>query len=283
MIKPLNPQIAIIVLVTMTAILALPRVAGQAMPASARPSGTNADTGATTPSDKQEAKSASTGSSAWTAGATSFASPDKGAWSGGQSFSLTPKGAWTSGSGAFTQGAVQPRGFWRTRPSFSDPEGATSNTGTQAESTSDETVSPQLQPSAISASRLSKQPTRGASISGMGTHQSGLSSHQIALKHRQFGMPSQGRAGDKPAISISGQSRSSAVTRFGGAPSIRGSQSGSVDRGLHGATGLGNRPGVLGTGQRQYGLARSSVGRMGAGLDRNPGDLWHHSGQSKPQ
>jgi hypothetical protein len=254
MIRLLNPQIAII-LVAMTAILAVPQVRGQAMSSTARAVGTPAATGATNPSDKQESKSAPSGSSAWTAGATSFASSAKGAWGGSQGFSSTPKAAWTASSNAFREGAVQ-RGVWRTRPSFSTPEGATSTNPTQAESVS--TPPAGLQPYAMdarhgSASRISKPATKGASISGVGTHQSGISA-------RRFAIPLQGKAGGKPAFGISGQRNSFAGTRFEGMRSMRGSQSGLVGGGKHGMTGLGDRPGALSPGPVQHRLG-SSLGR----------------------
>jgi hypothetical protein len=102
MIGPLKLQIAIIVLVGMTGIIAVWQAQGQAMSATARAAGT-----------------------------TSFGSRDKGAWLGSRGFSSTNKSTWMPSSGAFIQGGAQPGGLWHTRPGFvapSDGETATNRT-----------------------------------------------------------------------------------------------------------------------------------------------------------
>jgi hypothetical protein len=270
MIRPLT-QIAIIALVVMAGILSVQQAQGQAMSAIPRAAGAPADDGKTKAPDKQEAKSASTGSSRWTAGATTFASPDKGAWGGGHSFSSTPKSAWTPSSEAFSQGAVQPSGEWRIRPSFSTaPEGATSTNRTEAESVSAEPA------------------TSRGSISGMG-HQSGIGSHQsdrgsrqfgVSARHsttsaHQFGMPLRGKAG-KPALGILGQRHSMTPTSFGG------SQSRWVSGGKRGTTGHQDRHGALSPGLGQHRLG-SGLGGTGSGFDSNSWEPQLHSEQSKPQ
>jgi len=270
MIRPLNLQIAVIVLEGMACILAAQQARGQAMPATVRASGASTDTRSTKAPDDQEARSASMGSSRWTAGATSIASPGKGTWGGSQGFSSTPKPAWTLSSEAFSQGAVQPSGVWRTRPSFSTPpEGATSTNGTEAESVSAEAA-----------------PSRG-SISGIGSHQSGVGSRHFGIGARQstmsghqFSMQLRAKAGDKPATGISGQRHSFTATSFGATRSMRGAQFGSVTTAQHRTTRLGDRPSAPSRGLAQ---PRAGIGLGGTGFDSNRWDRELHSGDSKPQ
>jgi hypothetical protein len=270
MIRPLN-QIAIIVLVVMAGILTVQQAQGQAMSAIPRAARAPADSGTTKAPDEQEAKSASTGSSRWTAGATRFASPAKGAWGGSHSFSSTPKSAWTPSSGVFSQGAVQPGGVWRTLPGFSTPpEGTTSTNRTEAESVSAEPA------------------TSRGSISGLG-HQTGIgfhpdrSSRQFGVNARhptttahQSGMQLPGKAG-RPVLGISGQRHSFAPTSF-----VGDNQSGSVSTGKHGTTGHGDRPGALSPDLGQH-RSGSRLGGTGSSFDLNPFEPQLHSGQSMPQ
>jgi hypothetical protein len=291
MIRPLNLQIGIIVFVAMAGILAVRQAHGQAMSATARAAGEPTGTGTTNAPDKREARSTSTGSSKWTAGTTSFASPDKGSWGGSHGLSSTPKAAWTPGSAPFSQGDVQPGGVWRTPPSLSVPEGAASTNRTGAESISAEPGPSELQSSAmgashVSASRISKPATSRVSISGIGSHQSdrqlGINARQSSLSAHQFGMPLQGKAGGKPVFGISGQRQSFTATHSGGIRSMRGSQSGSLSTERHGTTGVGGRPGALSPGLGQHPLG-SRLGGTGSGFDANPWDPLLDSGQSKPR
>jgi hypothetical protein len=314
MIRPLNLHIAVILLVAMAGNLAVQQAQGQAMSATVRTAGAPADTDTTKAPNKKEAKSASTGASTWTASAKSFASPGKGTWGGSQGFSPTNKSAWIPSSEAFSQGAVQPGGVWRTRPGFSaPPEGAASTNRTEAESVSVEPAPSGLRPSAIdashvSASRISKPAASRESISGGGTDQSAFGSHQSdlgarqfgisarqsaisghrfgapfqsAMSGHQFGVPLQGKAGGKLAFGISGQRHAFTATRFGGMRSMRGNQSGSASAGQNGTTGLGDRSGVQSPGLGQPRL--SGLGVTGSGFDLNPWEPQRHSGQSKPR
>jgi hypothetical protein len=291
MIRPLNLQIAIIVLLAMTNILAVRQARAQAMPGTARAAGVPADAGTAKAPDKQEAKSASRGSSKWTAGATSFASPDKGVWGSGHGFSSTPKAAWAPSSAAFSHGGAQPGGVWRTQPSLSSPEGATPTNSTEAGSVSAEPALSEMHPfavyaSPVSASRISKPATIRGSISGSDTHQSERGSRQPGKKPtmsaHQFGTPLQGRAGGKAAFGFSGQRRSFTANQSEGVRSMRRSQSGSVSAVQHGTTELGDRPGALGSGLGQPRLG-SRLGGTGSGFDQNPWDPQLHHGQSEPQ
>jgi hypothetical protein len=264
MFRPLKLQIAIILLAAMAGILALRQAQGQAMSATARAAVAPADNGTARTPDKKDTKSASTtGSSRWTAGTTSFATPAKDAWGGGQGFSSAPKSAWTPGSEAISQG-VQPGGVWHTRPSFSTPpEGASSADRTEAESFSPEPAT----------SRLSR--------SGMGSRQFGTGARQSTTSAHRFGTLLQGKSGGKPAIGIAGQRYTFSPTRSGGIRSMRGSQSGSLSAGQHGTIGLADRPSALSPGLGQHRLG-NGLGRTGSDFDLNPGGPKLHSGQ-KPQ
>jgi hypothetical protein len=249
MIRPRNPKIAIIVLVAMAGVFAVRQAQGQPMPAAAPAAGTPADTGGTKATDRQEAKSASTGSSSWRAGGTSFAPQAKGGWGGSQS--STPKPAWTTSSSAFSDGAVQPGGVWRTRPSSSAPEGATSTNSSEVESVS----------AVPAASRMSK--------SSMGTRQFGIGARKSTMGPRQFGMPPHAAAGSKPAFGNSGQSHSFTATRPGGIRSTKRSRSGSGNVWKHGTNGLGPQPGAPDPGLGQHRLG-SGTGGTGSDFDPHP-------------
>ncbi len=288
MIRPHNLQIAII-LVAMAGFPAAGQAQEQVIPDAARAAGVAADSGTTKAADKQEAKSGSLGASKWTAGATSFASPDKAAWGGSRGFSSTNKASFTPGGSAFSESGAQPGGVWRSRPGSSTPEDATSTKGTEAESSSAEPATPEMQALApvsnhVSARQISRSATSRMPVSGMGTHQSAIGIHQSVMSGHQFALPLQARAGVKPTFGISGQRHSSRGTSFAGRSGMRGSLSGS-SVGRHETTGTGPGDRLEGlspaVGKPQSGIGLG--GTTGSGFDQNPWEPRLHSGESKPQ